>query len=180
MHKHEETPDPAAYAKQEEFWDRHERSPVYRLASEIGLMFGIRDLRRFGEIPPEFKFLDKCSRRYELDDGWRDYETILLKAIELYDQFRLTKPLPDGPPPTPEVGLAEILRWCLEVERIPCKLKPTIIRASVAADKYHVTRKTIRMKVKHGLLNDYRPKGHASNSPLLVDENEVKRQREAK
>ena len=52
-------------------------------------------------------------------------------------------------------------------------LEPNLITAAVAADRYWVSRKTLRDHVKKGQLTDHRRPDAARNSPLYLDEKEV-------
>lgn len=53
------------------------------------------------------------------------------------------------------------------------EVKP--ITVTVAVKRYAVSRSTLRRAVGKGALRDYRPPGSATNSPLLLDENQVAR-----
>ena len=101
---------------QADFWDRYDESPFYRLASEIGIMFGISDLRRSKRIPDEITFADRNGRPYELDEGWCDYQTVLKRAVDLYDEFRPPKSPPSGFHPSLGVALTEVYKWCIECD----------------------------------------------------------------
>lgn len=72
-----------------------------------------------------------------------------------------------------EAIACELLADALEAGNRTPEAKPQLIKANVAEDRYHVTRSTLKRAVRDGKLTDHRPKGHATNAPLLLDENEI-------
>jgi hypothetical protein len=54
----------------------------------------------------------------------------------------------------------------------PSSHKSTI-SGTVATMRYHVSSDTLSRKVRCGKLTDHRPKRHAKNAPLVLDEDEV-------
>ncbi len=153
---------------------RHRSSPFYRLACDIDLMLGISDGNAEGIMPDEIEFGNLCNEDGERDVSWRDYEKVLRRATDLRDEFELAREVPDNPPPTPQVGLAILRHWNLKVDWDAQKRKPIPITAEIARRKYEIGYNTLRRAVNDGRLTDHRKLGHAPNSPLLLDENEVK------
>ncbi len=152
---------------------RHRSSPFYRLVCDIDLMLGISDGKAEGIIPDEIEFGNLCNEDCELDVSWRDYEKMLRRATDLWDEYELAREVPDKPPPTPQLGLAILRNWCLKVDWDAQKRKPILTTAKIAARKYDVSYNTLRRAVNDGRLTDHRKPGHASNSQFLLDENEV-------
>jgi hypothetical protein len=73
-------------------------------------------------------------------------------------------------------ALAQTVAAILEAKLGPADVGgPRLIRANIAARKYHVSTSALRMAVREGRLKDRRPEGAAANSPLLLDEDEVAR-----
>jgi hypothetical protein len=79
--------------------------------------------------------------------------------------------------PNDDLTFAEYCRrrhpdW-IEVEGPATDANAVAIKATVAADRYHVTARHLRRLVDRGELEDLRPCGHADNAPVLVDEHQV-------
>ncbi len=100
--------------RQEEFWHRFKQSPFYQLASEIGLKLGIRDVQRSEEEFKGFIFISPEELIGTEGNEWIYYEKALRRATSLYEDFLPSKKPPSTHPPTPEVGLAELHKWCIE------------------------------------------------------------------
>ncbi len=106
------------YAKQLEFFDHCERSPVFRLLAEIDAMLSVADIKR--DMLPEVVMCGGWSGcgppfEYGQEGGWRDVEQATRVASALRDDDSSLPPLPAiSNAATPGVALAAVRDWCVK------------------------------------------------------------------